>query len=215
MFYNLGMLPMREQICSHSGTHQERMVIAMSKKLKFPLRIQFLVIALSLAVTTTVLGLSAFLTDTDIYQGTFRTALGDELGFKLTGDAHEDEAILPGGTVDLNVCAEIDKPNDLYLFVELDIPSDFEKVGFNSTEWRPISEGSDIYYFGNATSLVSLGKTNGTDSDILDGIKLSPEVEGGESYTVTITGYAIQAANINSTSPTAVFNMIGGQNENP
>ena len=52
----------------------------MSKKLKvplsslkFPLRIQFLVIALSLAVTTTVLGLSAFLTDTDIYQGTFRT----------------------------------------------------------------------------------------------------------------------------------------------
>lgn len=187
----------------------------MSKKLKFPLRIQFLVIALSLAVTTTVLGLSAFLTDTDIYQGTFRTALGDELGFKLTGDAHEDEAILPGGTVDLNVCAEIDKPNDLYLFVELDIPSDFEKVGFNSTEWHPISEGSDIYYFGNATSLVSLGKTNGTDSDILDGIKLSTEVEGGESYTVTITGYAIQAANINSTSPTAVFNMIGGQNENP
>ena len=187
----------------------------MFKKLKFPLRIQFLVIALSLAVTTTVLGLSAFLTDTDIYQGTFRTALGDELGFKLTGDAHEDEAILPGGTVDLNVCAKIDKPNDLYLFVELDIPSDFEKVGFNSTEWHPISEGSDIYYFGNATSLVSLGKTNGTDSDILDGIKLSTEVEGGESYTVTITGYAIQADNISTTSPTAVFEMIGGQNENP
>ena len=209
------MLPAREQICSHSVTHQERVVIAMFKKLKFPLRIQFLVIALSLAVTTTVLSLSAFLTDTDIYQGTFRTALGDELGFKLTGDAHEDEAILPGGTVDLNVCAEIDKPNDLYLFVELDIPSDFERVGFNSTEWHPISEGSNIYYFGNATTLVSLGKTNGTDSDILDGIKLSPEVEGGESYTVTITGYAIQAANINSTSPTAVFNMIGGQNENP
>ena len=61
------------------------MVIAMSKKLKFPLRIQFLVIALSLAVTTTVLGLSAYLTDTDTYQDTFRTALGDELGFKLIG----------------------------------------------------------------------------------------------------------------------------------
>ena len=124
----------------------------MSKKLKFPLRIQFLVIALSLAVTTTVLGLSAYLTDTDTYQGTFRTVLGDELGFKLTGNAHEDEAILPGGTVNLNAYAEIDKPNDLYLFVKMDIPSDFEKVGFNSTEWHPVSEGSDIYYFGNATS---------------------------------------------------------------
>ena len=187
----------------------------MFKKLKFPLRIRFLVIALSLAVTTTVLGLSAYLTDTDTYQGTFRTVLGDELGFKLTGNAHEDEAILPSGTVNLNAYAEIDKPNDLYLFVKLDIPSDFEKVGFNSAEWHPISEGSDTYYFGNATSLVALGKTNGTDSRILDGIKLSPEVEGGESFTVTITGYAIQAANIDTTSPTAVFEMVGGQNENP
>ena len=78
----------------------------MSTKLKFPLRIQFLVIALSLAVTTTVLGLSAYLTDTDTYQGTFRTFLGDELGFKFTGNAHEDEAVLPGGTVNLNAYAE-------------------------------------------------------------------------------------------------------------
>ena len=164
--------------------------------LKFPLRVQFLIIAISLAVTTTVLGLSGFLTDTDTYQGTFRTALGDELGFKLTGDAHENEAILPGGTVDLNVKAEIDKPNDLYLFVKLDIPSGFKKVGFNSTEWQQLSDNSNIYYFGKATSLVSLGKTNGTNSRILDGVTLSPDVKGGESYTVTITGYAIQADNI-------------------
>lgn len=53
----------------------------MFKKLKFPLRIRFLVIALSRAITTTVLGLSAYPTDTDTYQGTFRTVLGDELGF--------------------------------------------------------------------------------------------------------------------------------------
>ena len=79
MLYSLGMLPAREQICSHSGTHQEGVAIAMSKKLKSPLRIRFLAIAPSLAVTTTVLGLSAYLTDTDVYQGTFRTALGDEL----------------------------------------------------------------------------------------------------------------------------------------
>lgn len=104
--------------------------------------------------------------------------------------------------------SEIDKPNDLCLFVKLDILSDFAPVGFNSTEWHPISDDSEIYYFGNATSLVSLGKTNGTENRILDGIKLSTGVEGGESYTVTITVYAILADNINITSPTAVFEKV-------
>jgi hypothetical protein len=41
----------------------------MIKKLHVPIRDQFLIIALSLAVTTTVFGLSAYLTDTDTYQG--------------------------------------------------------------------------------------------------------------------------------------------------
>lgn len=84
--------------------------------------------------------------------------------------------------------------------MRLDIPSDFEKVGFSGTERHPISEGSDTCHFGNATSLVALGKTNGTDSRIPDGIKPSTEVEGGEGYTVAITGHAIQAANTPSSS---------------
>ena len=183
----------------------------MSKKLKFPLRIQFLIMAISLAVTSTILGLSAYLTDTDEYSSTFHTAAGDELGFKLTGEDYDDALIFPGDTVALNAHAKIEKPIDLYVFVKLDIPSDFTVLGFNDDEWTPLSEGSNIYYYGNS-SLVSLGKTNGSDSRILDGIRLSTDVEGDEGYTVTITGYAIQADNIPSSStPLQVFNMIGGQ----
>jgi len=181
------------------------------RKLQIPLRLQFLIIALSLAVTTTVLGLSAYLTDTDTYQGTFRTAAGDELGFKLTGTEYTNETIIPGDSTPLNVTASVDKPNDLYVFLELDIPSDFSIDDLNTIAWHPIEEGSNVYFYGHETSLSSFGKTTGTTaSTIFNSITLSPEVTGNQGDDVVITGYAIQADNIPTTSaPKQVFNMLG------
>lgn len=190
----------------------------MIKKLHVPIRVQFLIIALSLAVTTTVLGLSAYLTDTDTYQGTFKTVGGDDLGFHLTGEEHDEEVIVPGSTVPLDLKALVNQSNDLFIFVDLDIPADFAMTGLNSAEWHQIKEGSTIYYHGTASSCVSLGPTNGSESDVLSGITLSTDVQGGANYSVTITGYAIQATNIDETesTPEQIFGMIGGtQNEAP
>ena len=198
----------------------------MIKKLRIPIRVQFLIIALSLAVTTTVLGLSAYLTDTDTYQRTFKTVGGDDLGFHLTGEEYEEdedddvEVIIPGSTVPLGLAVSVDQSNDLFIFVDLNIPADFAfaKNGLNTAEWHPIKEGSTVYYHGTASSCSSLGPTNGRESDVLSGITLSTDVQGGASYTVTITGYAIQADNIDETksTPEQIFNMIGGtQNEAP
>ena len=53
---------------------------------------------------------------------------------------------------------------------------------------------------------------------MLSGITLSTDVQGGATYTVTFTGYAIQAANIDEddSTPEQIFGMIGGtQNEAP
>ena len=108
----------------------------MIKKLHVPIRVQFLIIALSLAVTTTVLGLSAYLTDTDTYQGTFKTVGGDDLGFRLTGEEHDEEEIVPGSTVPLDLKALVNQSNDLFIFVDLDIPADFAMAGLNSAEWH-------------------------------------------------------------------------------
>jgi hypothetical protein len=190
----------------------------MIKKLHVPIRVQFLIIALSLAVTTTVLGLSAYLTDTDTYQGTFKTVGGDDLGFRLTGEEYDEEVIVPGSTVPLDLKALVNQSNDLFIFVDLDIPADFAMTGLNSAEWHQIKEGSTIYYHGTASSCVSLGPTNGSESDVLSGITLSTDVQGGANYSVTITGYAIQATNIDETesTPVQIFGMIGGtQNETP
>ena len=186
----------------------------MSKRLRLPspLRIQFLITAISLAVITTVLGLSAYLTDKDTYQATFNTVGGDELGFKLTGEKHEGTAVIPGDTVTLNVVASVEKPYNLFIFVKFDIPAVFTMSGFNSAEWHPIKDGSNIYYHGNNDVCISLGTMNGNESKVLDGVTLSTDSQGGESYIVDITGYAIQANNIDAsnTDPEKIFAMIGG-----
>lgn len=89
--YNLTMLlarkcscfkRLRQNVSAANSTstvpmrNTEARMVSMIKKLRVPIRVQFLVIAPSLAVTTTVLGLSAYLTDTDTYQGTFKTVGG-------------------------------------------------------------------------------------------------------------------------------------------
>ena len=173
------------------------------------LRVRFLIIAISLAVTTTILGMSAYLTDTDEYSSTFRTATGNELGFRITGTNYKDAEIIPGDTVYLNSAAVIEKENDLYVFVEIDVPSDFTVHGFDKAIWRPITNDSNIYYYGTDTKLVPLGTANGSSVNIIESITLSTEVENGRDYTVSITGYAIQADYIpDTTSPATVFGMI-------
>ena len=184
------------------------------RTLKIPLRLQFLVIAASLAITSTLLGLSAYLTDTDTYQSTFRTIAGDDMGFSLTGEAFEDTAILPGQEIELNVTASVTTSNDLFVFVEIDLPDVFIQPDINTQVWHPLEEGSNVYFFGYESSLLPLGPSSGTTSvKVFDKIMLSTEVDGSNSYTITVTGYAIQSTNIPSTAtPMQVFDMIGGDN---
>ena len=187
----------------------------MFRKLKISIRIQFLIIAISLAVTSGILGLSAYLTDTDTYEATFHIAAGSDLGFSLTGEQYYDETIMPGTNVPLNVVATSENSYPLYVFVKIDIPADFVKKGFNSEEWHPIEEDSVIYYYGNDMSLTPLGGGNKISADILESITLNTDVQGGQDCTLTITGYAIQANAIpQNANPAYVFDMIKGeQNE--
>ena len=173
------------------------------------LRIRFLVIAFSLFLITLVLGLSAYLTDVTTYYGTFRTATGSDLGFEVAGTAYDDTSVLPGSTVSLDAMAKVSGNTPLYVFVKVDLPAAFTVNGFNSTSWHPISEGSTVYYYGTKDHLSSLDSTNRT-ALILSGITLSSAEQAGQTYALTITGYAIQKDNIPAGStPQAVFDMIG------
>ncbi len=115
--------------------------------------------------------------------------------------------MLPGNTVDLSAKAEVKGTIPMYIFAELNIPSSFTMGNFNSG-WHKLSEESNIYYYGSADSLVAVGPGNPSVS-IFDTITLDKDAGNGQAYTVTITGYAIQANNIAAdTNPSIVFGMI-------
>ncbi len=183
----------------------------MIKRLK-SLNAQFLVIALSLVVISTVLGLSAYITGESRYDGQFRVAAGSELGFSITGEKFDSEnlrLVVPGDTVDVNAVATVSENTPLYVFVELDIPAGCEKVDFYDGDWHAMSSDSNIYYYGTNGSLAAMGGENIHSVPILRGLTVNQNTQSGESFSFSITGYAIQTTNLgNASTPETVFNLI-------
>lgn len=163
----------------------------MLSKLKNP-RIKLFVIALSLAITATILGLSAYIAEKEEYSASFHTATGSELGFSIVGDPYDNTIVYPGDTIPINLEAKVEGNIPLYLFIEFNIPSDCTVDGLNSEAWHPIADKSNVYYFGNNGILYPLGGENGSSSKVFDNLKLSSTAAGGQSYELIITGYAIQ-----------------------
>ena len=172
-------------------------------------RTHLLLIAASLFVISFVFALSAYLTDTSSYSGTFRTATGKELGFQITGNDFTDTLITPGDTVDLSARAEVSGSTPLYVFVKIDLSEPLVINGFSSS-WHPLAE-ENVYYYGTGSDLVPMDSTN-PSVPIFDGVTLSSDAETDSSFFLTVTGYAIQATNIDAdkSSPEQIFSMIGG-----
>jgi len=175
-------------------------------------RIHLYIIAASLAVVTTVLGLSAYITQQDTYSAYFRTAAGSDLGFSITGEKFDSEnlrLVVPGDTVDVNAVATVSENTPLYVFVELDIPAGCEKADFYDGDWHAMSSDSNIYYYGTNGSLAAMGGENIHSVPILRGLTVNQNTQSGESFSFSITGYAIQTTNLgNASTPETVFNLI-------
>ena len=184
----------------------------MIKKLK-NLNAQFLVIALSLVVITTVLGLSAYIVDTEVYQVYFRTAAGADLEFSVSGEPFPAEEVIvcPGDEVFINAKASVTGQNPVYMFIKREIPSDFAVNGFNSSCWIPLDDRDNIYYFGTENGLIAVGGDRGIgDYDILSSLALSETAKADQDLTFTITGYAIQQRNLEEkySDPAYVYSLI-------
>lgn len=135
-------------------------------------RLHLLILAFSLFTVSIILGLSAYLTETSSYSGTFRTTTGKELGFQVTGNAFDDAILTPGDTVDLSAKAEVSSSIPLYVFVKIDISESLAITGMKNT-LRQTGE-SNIYYYGTASSLVPLDTTN-PSAAIFDGVSLNSD----------------------------------------
>ena len=193
----------------------ERMIVMM-KKLK-SLNAQFLVIALSLAVITTVLGLSAYITETSTYNAPFRVAAGSDLGFSISGEKFDKDnlkLVTPGDEITINAAASVSGITPLYVFIEMNTPADCTLVDFYDSDWHPIAANSKVYYYGANGTLSALGGTNSKGAIILSGITVNQSASAGQSFDFSITGYAIQQKNLEDKagSPAEVYNLIASQN---
>lgn len=188
----------------------------MMKKLK-SLNAQFLVIALSLAVISTVLGLSAYITEKSTYNAPFRVAAGSDLGFSISGERFDSsnlKLVTPGDEIAINASASVSGDTPLYVFIEMDTPADCTLVDFYDSDWHPIAANSKVYYYGANGRLTALGGTNNKGAAILSGISVNQSASAGQSFDFSITGYAIQQKNLENKagSPAEVYNLIAGQN---
>ena len=106
--------------------------------------------------------------------------------------------------------AEVINLNDLYVFIELEIPANMTVEDFNSEDWHPITEGSPVYYHGDSNSLVPLGSAK-SSVPILNEVTLDINAKCGETYHFNIIGHAIQSDNLPLTlSPEEVYELITG-----
>ena len=94
-------------------------------------RFHLLLLAFSLFVISSIFGLSAYLTETSSYSGTFQTATGKELGYQFTGNAFEDTIVIPGDTIDLSARAEVSGSTPLYVFVKIELSELLTITGFS------------------------------------------------------------------------------------
>ena len=193
----------------------ERMFVMMKKHKS--LNVRFLVIALSLAVVTTVLGLSAYITETSTYNAPFRVATGSDLGFSISGVQFDEEnlkLVTPGDEITISATASVSGATPLYVFIEMNTPADCKLIDFCDFDWHPIANNSKVYYYGTNGKLSALGGTNSKVAAILSGISVNQSASTGQSFDFSITGYAIQEKNLEdkANSPAEVYNLIVRQN---
>ena len=164
------------------------------------IRFQFLVIALSLFVVTTILGLSAYLSDKASEGFTFKTIVGEGVDIALTPEGYTStNNIYPGESIPMAPVVTNTGEAPAYVFITFDTSSDkltIPEEAVNDDNWKSFSvDGQTVYaYVDDDGGLKTISEGNDTSAPF-DSIQLDPSLTSlpGE-YDATVTAYAIQSA---------------------
>ncbi len=180
------------------GKKYKKGLVKLLKNWKCSVRGQFLVIAISLFIMTTILGLSAYLNTQGYYGANFKVIADGKLKISVTGEKHEDEPIIPGEMIDLDVVVKNESPIDVYLFAyvaadEMFFNKDHTQEQLYMHCWNTsyeINEAS-IYYYGNDDELIAVAPNE--EIDLLDSVFVNDPMKYNLDYgSVEIFIYAIQ-----------------------
>lgn len=198
----------------------------MVKKFRSSPRLQFLSIAVSVAIFSSILGLAAYLTNqTEPLTATFKMRYGENFGIGISSDNYDENAeIIPGSTAAFDPKITNNGNYDVYVFMEVSLPDKSFSLSEIGSDWQLLTTTEDktVYYYGSSSGLEALPAMEKNDSGTLvssetgplcGGVTLnqSTAIKQGD-YSIAAIGSAIQTEAADSSSPADVYAMIGGNN---
>lgn len=181
------------------------------KRLLQNTRLQLVTLAISLLITTTILGLSAYLNDQDSYSAALKVVSKEDFKIEITGEPYNGDVYFAGSSIPINPTVTHVGEYDCYLFAEVDVDEDIFEYdhGFNGDEWIHLS--GNVYYYGDENGLLPFSSTD--SSTFFDSVTAREDIESSATTQIAITVYAIQTMGYENKSPATVWgdaSTIGG-----
>lgn len=169
-------------------------------------RLHLIVLAVSLLITTTILGLSAELSDQADYATTFTVVSKGDFDIDIIGKKYDDKLIFAGQTLDISpkiTHSSSEYPAYVFAKIEMDSIFDFDDNKINS-DWAPLEGEDNVWFYGSLDGGLE-EFTSETPSTLFGSVVVDPDAGTTTDATIAITVYAVQPAGYNNPSPTAVW----------
>lgn len=168
-------------------------------------RLHLIVLAISLLITTTILGLSAQLNDQDEFSTSFKVVSKDDFQINITGEKYNDQVVFAGTTLPINpTITHIGDAYPAFVFVEIELDEStfqLDDNGINS-DWKPLDGTDTVWYYGTDEGLVPF--TSSDSSTLFESVIVRDDAASTDAE-IAITVYAVQTIDHDPTSPTAVW----------
>lgn len=173
-------------------------------------RVQLIVIAASLILTTGILSLCAYLVDNKNQNFTLNSVSGDGVSIDIETSEYDPDSpeshLLPGSMAELDPYIKNKGSNAPYVFVAYD--SEYlTPVDIDDDNWTSFQSGDTTIYA--YTDDMGLAPVTDKTTPVFSNVKLSPTITSMESsYDLSVTAYAIQSAGIESNDPEEVYALV-------
>lgn len=166
-------------------------------------RLHLIVLAVSLLITTTVLGLSAYLNDQDDFSTSFKVVSKDDFKVEISGEKYDNEVFFAGSSILVNPTVTHVGEYDCYLFAEVNVDEDIFEYdhGFNGDEWFNLI--GNVYYYGDENGLKAFSSSD--SSMFFDSVTVRDDISSSSTAEIGITVYAIQTMGYNAAEPATVW----------
>ena len=172
---------------------------------KISVRVQFVIVAVSLFFVTTILGMSALLRDTREYQGSFYVIKAGDVEIKFENAGFRYKPVEHGQATKLMPTILNNGVIDAYLFVKLEMNENDFQIGSMDKQLcilsSDLSGDKNVYYYGTNEKLDNFSP--GDKCKVFEAITIN--ANEGTTCDFAIKAYAIQTVGYEEATPQEVW----------